>query len=85
MRKAIAVVLITFGTFALSGCTADNEAQRVLSGQGYSDIKLTGYRVLTCSDDDTFHTGFTARSISGAKVSGTVCSGIIKGATIRLD
>lgn len=69
----------------LVGCTSPKEANRVLSQAGYKDIKYTGYSFFSCGNDDTFHTGFKATSPSGQVVEGTVCSGFLKGATIRLD
>lgn len=69
----------------LSACTNGDGAVRALEGAGYTNIKITGYRILGCSDDDTFHTGFTAKGSNGKPVSGVVCSGVLKGSTIRLD
>lgn len=69
----------------LAGCTSSNEANRVLSQMGYKDIEYTGYSFFSCSNDDTFKTGFRATSPSGQKVEGVVCSGLLKGATIRLN
>lgn len=68
----------------LVGCTNTSDAERVLSSQGFTDIKYTGYDIFACSEDDFYHTGFTATSITGQHISGTVCSGLLfKGSTIR--
>lgn len=80
----IAIVVVAFGGL-ITGCTDKPAAARSLEGAGYSDIVLTGYRWRGCSDDDTFHTGFTAKGPTGKSVSGVVCSGWFKGATIRTD
>ena len=78
----IASVLIL--TTLLFGCTRPpNDVQSILEGQGYSNIELTGYAFFACSDDDFFHDGFTATK-DGKPVSGVVCSGFLKGSTIRL-
>ena len=68
-----------------SGCTASNEATRALEGAGYTQIQITGYSWFGCGKDDTFATGFEATGPSGKHVSGVVCSGWLKGATIRTE
>lgn len=68
-----------------TGCTSADEAHRALAGAGYKDVTITGYRFFLCDEKDTWSTGFEATGPSGQKVSGAVCSGIMKGATIRLD
>lgn len=68
-----------------TGCTDSSKAKKVLRSQGFTQIELTGYRWLGCSKDDAFHTGFTARSVNGQEVSGVVCSGFLKSATVRFD
>jgi hypothetical protein len=42
-------------------------------------------QLFQCSEDDTFRTPFTAESSTGRQVTGVVCSGILKGATVRFD
>jgi len=70
----------------LAGCTNESGATRALQGAGYTHIKLTGYRWLSCGKDDTYADGFEAIGPTGGKVSGTVCAGLMfKGSTIRLD
>lgn len=82
MKKSLfAIVLL----IALVGCTDESTARRTLQDQGYSDIQLTGYRPFACGDDYTFHTGFSAKSIAGRPVTGTVCSGLLKGSSIKTD
>jgi hypothetical protein len=69
----------------LGACSDAPTAERVLSQNGYRDIKITGYAVFYCGRDDTYSTGFTATSPSGVPVKGAVCSGWGKGATIRFE
>lgn len=70
----------------LSGCTDEKNAYRVLSANGFTDIKMTGYSWLSCSKNDTFSTGFTAKGPTGIPVKGAVCSGILfKNSTIRFE
>lgn len=70
----------------MAGCTDGDKATSVLSAQGYKNIQITGYNPFACSQDDFYHTGFSAITPSGQQVSGTVCSGVMfKGSTIRFD
>ncbi len=83
MKKLIVLSIIL--SALLMGCTASDSATKALRSAGYSDIKITGYNIFGCSEDDFFHTGFRARGADGTVVKGTVCQGILKGSTIRLD
>ncbi len=69
----------------ISGCSSSESAQRILAEQGYTNIHITGYTLFGCSEDDAYHTGFNAVSPNGTKVTGVVCSGILKSSTIRLN
>ena len=72
-----------FAVALLSGCTAPNDAQKALKAQGFTDVTTGGYAFFGCGNDDAFHTEFTATNPTGQRVSGVVCSGWFKGATIR--
>lgn len=83
MKRLVFAVL---AVFVLSACTDGDEAMRVLDTQGYTGIKITGYNLFACSQDDFYHTGFIATSPNGKRVEGTICSGLLfKGATVRFD
>lgn len=69
----------------LSGCTSDSEAVRAVEAIGMKNVHTTGYRFFGCAEHDTFHTGFEATNITGGRVTGVVCSGVLKGATVRFD
>lgn len=77
--------LIILACFAISGCTSEGSAKNALEGAGYRSIRMTGYRVFGCSKSDDFHTGFDAIGPTGKHVTGVVCSGWLKGSTIRTD
>jgi len=78
-------IIVGVACMVLAACTNGDGAVRALEGAGYTNIKITGYRLTGCHDDDTFRTGFNATGPTGKNVTGVVCSGILKGATIRLD
>lgn len=79
--KVLAVLVL----LAVVGCTNEDHATRALRGAGYTDVAFTGYRLFMCSEDDMFATGFQAIGPTGQRVAGVVCSGFLKGATIRAD
>lgn len=82
--SSLGALLLTLA--ALAGCTEPERATQVLAAQGYSEIQITGYDAFACSKDDTYHTGFTAKSPVGVRVKGVVCAGLMfKGSTIRFD
>lgn len=83
MKKS--TLLMALIAVAAMGCTAPDKTVQVLRSAGYTDIVTTGYEVFGCGKDDAFHTGFTAKGPTGVPVSGVVCSGMLKGSTIRIN
>ena len=77
--------LLIIAAILLSGCTQVDRSTEVLGSAGYTNIQITGYAVFGCDEKDSFHTGFKATGVNGKPVEGVVCSGLFKGATIRLD
>jgi hypothetical protein len=69
----------------LSGCTAPDRAVQTLTDAGYSNIKIGEYAWFSCSEDDVYRTRFEATGVTGRTVTGAVCNGFFKGATIRFD
>jgi hypothetical protein len=60
-------------------------ATRVLKANGFTDIKITGYKWFN-GTQDYYNTGFEATGVNGTRVTGNVSRGIFfKGSTIRLD
>jgi hypothetical protein len=78
------LLLATF-LLLLSGCTDPNKAAEALKNLGLGPITVGGYDLFACSEDDFFHTHFTAKRPDGKIVSGTVCAGWFKGQTVRFD
>lgn len=83
-NKSLIAALI-LGCLSITACTDGPNAIRVLKAQGYTDIEMTGYRYGMGGEGDTYVTGFRAKSPAGVEVTGAVCSGFLKGSTIRLD
>lgn len=81
MKKMIGICI----AISLCACTRPDATKELLTSQGYKDITTTGYSFFACSEDDSFATGFKATSPTGQNVSGTVCSGLLKGSTVRFD
>jgi hypothetical protein len=84
-KVAICAIGIAIAFLLPFGCTQPTEAERVLRQSGYTQIEITGWRPFAAGEDDTYSTGFKARSPSGETVTGAVTAGILKGSTIRLD
>lgn len=79
MKKIAAIALVAL----LSACTDPDTARHALENYGFTDIQIGGYAFYGCSKGDNFATKFTATNPQGKQVSGIVCSGLLKGATIR--
>ena len=73
----------------LSGCSQffdDNEAKRVAEDNGFSDVVITGRRLVGCGREDAYRVGFAATNSKGKHVTGVVCAGLfVKAYTVRLD
>lgn len=81
MKKLFIVAI----TLVLAACTDEPNAVRVLHSAGYTDIVTKGFTPFGCGDDDTYHTEFTAKGPTGIITNGVVCSGVLKGSTIRIN
>ena len=77
------IILLTV-VMLFTGCTSKSDAENALKGQGFTNVKVTGYKFFACSKDDFYHTGFTATNLVGNTVEGVACSGFLfKGTTLR--
>ena len=74
-----------FAVMLLSGCTAPQDARDALEAQGFTEVSTGGYAFFGCGNESNVQqcTEFTAKNAAGKRVSGVVCSGRFKGATIR--
>ena len=82
MKKIILLTTIV-GAFLFTGCTSEGDAQRALEAEGYKNIQYTGFKFFSCGENDTYRTGFKATNMNGRNIDGVVCSGFLKGVTIR--
>jgi len=86
MQIGVGVALLAAFPFAAPvACTTPDRATRTLVAQGYSEVRIVGYAYFDCGKGDLFATAFEAISPSGQRVEGAVCSGLLKGNTVRLD
>lgn len=84
MKKLILPILIAIPL--LSGCGVNpQKAKSALEAQGLTDIEIGSYSFFGCSDNDSFRSKFRAKGANGDIVYGVVCSGFLKGITVRYD
>lgn len=79
------VIILAAAALALAACSDAPGAERVLRQNGYTNVQTNGHAFFSCGERDSFATSFTAISPSGQKASGAVCSGFLKGSTIRFN
>lgn len=83
---AAAFILLMCGVMAITGCTDPDAATRILKANGMTNVEMTGWQFAACGNGDWYATGFRAKTITGATVTGTVCEGLwFKAQTIRFD
>ena len=86
MQVGLGIALLAaFPFLAPVALTKPERATRTLLAQGYTEVRTTGYAYFDCGKGDLFATAFEATSPSGQRVKGAVCSGLLKGNTVRLD
>lgn len=76
--------LVLCAGLLLAACDDPATARRALEDAGFTDVHIGGWSMFWCdSKSDMFTTTFTAKNPQGRAVSGAVCNGWFKGATIR--
>ena len=69
-----------------TACSDPKAAYRALDSMGFSEIETLGWTFFSgCGKDDSFATRFQAKNPNGKIVTGVVCNGWLKGATVRFD
>lgn len=79
-------LFIILGGVLITGCTSPKDfvkGKQQLESQGYTKVVNTGYSSWCCDEKDTYSTGFKALDSKGNVVEGCICSGVLKGITIR--
>jgi len=82
------LLFVSLFLLTLQSCTSDAGFQTgkdQLENQGYTDVQNTGYSAFCCDEKDTFSDGFSCKSKNGKVVTGCICSGLMKGVTIRFE
>jgi hypothetical protein len=85
--RIVPIALISLVVLAIWGHMGyiSDGSQAILEEQGYTNITLQGFQGFGCGDDDTFAMRFSATNPSGRQVKGYVCSGYLKGYTVRFS
>ena len=80
------VMSVVFASILLAGCQMpEDQVVRAVNAAGMSDVQPGGIAWIGCSQGDDYGRKFTALDRSGNKVSGVVCGGLFKGATVRIN
>ena len=74
--------VIALVVFSAGADSAQNDSLELIKADGVQEAQMTGWAFFGCSNSDTFSYGFRGLK-NGARVEGVVCSGFLKGATIR--
>ena len=85
MKYIFILLTVAIGCGLSTACSKTDSSIATLQASGYANVQLTGYRFMGCPRDDSFHTGFVAKTSNGNQVSGVVCSGWLMGSSIHLD
>lgn len=86
--RNLAKLILLAVFFSVVSCTSDNDFLKgkiQLKNQGYTNIVNTGWSAFCCGERDNFSTGFRAKDKNGNKVEGCICSGVLKGITLRFN
>lgn len=69
----------------LASCGVNpHAAKSAIEAYGMTNVEIGGYAFFGCGKDD-FSSSFKATGVNGKPVSGVVCSGLLKGVTVRFD
>ena len=81
-RKLLAIGLL----LALAACSDPRGTIEAAEAMGLKEVQPQGYAFFGCSEDDFYHTKFTAKSASGKQVTGVASAGLFfKGTTVRFN
>lgn len=83
--QRIKICCIVMFSMIVMACTNPKDAVNALNEAGFTNVQVGGYDWFACSDYDLYSTNFNAIDPEGSPVSGTVCSGFLKGTAIKFD
>jgi hypothetical protein len=84
--KKLTMIAALAATTLIAGCGVNpDSAKRSLEAQGITQVQIGGYPFWGCSKGDNFASKFTGIGANGKPVSGVLCSGFLKGITVRYD
>lgn len=81
-------VVLLGAVLLAAGCEADRKkVKAILEVEGCTDVEFLPIKIFSgCSDDDSFQNQFRCRrGPDRREVRGVVCSGWLKGATVRWE
>lgn len=85
MYIIVALPVAILGVFFLTtGCKKESDVAKYAKIEKWESYKTTGTCWFSCGEGDLYMTSFEATK-DGERFSGCVCSGIFKGATLRID
>ena len=86
LTAAFFVAAISACGLGLIGLEDKDGAMKTLQDDGrFTQIDVGGRDSFSCGNGDLYRTHFTALNQNNKKVEGTVCAGVFKGSTVRLD
>lgn len=69
----------------VASCSANTDkVKSVLENEGCTDVVDNGFVFFGCGKEDGFHNGFSCTK-NNRKIEGVVCSGLLKGFTVRYN
>lgn len=77
MTRAALLLLLSLA------CSDERSTRATLEALGFSRIEVTGWSPYSCSEEDSFSTGFRAVNPRGVPTEGVVCCGLLKRCTVR--
>jgi hypothetical protein len=83
MNNALKIIGIT-GALLLTSCTSEKDVAKYAEMEGWDSYEVIGYSFFGCDEKDAFHTEFKAIK-NKREFTGIICSGLFKGATLRLN
>jgi hypothetical protein len=80
MKKLIIITALLVTT----ACTKESDVAKYAKIEKWDSYEILGYSFFGCGEKDLFRTEFRAVK-NGQEFTGIMCSGLFKGATLRLN